>query len=214
MPHFSSIDKLRAEITDLPGWEAQMRMSPVGESSNKYQESNPDSKKAGVIALLFPDESEMLNLIYIKRTSLHKGDKHSGQISFPGGQREDGDENLEQTALRELEEELGIPTSAVHIIGALTPLYIWVSNFYVEPYLAYMSSKPEFIPQASEVEYPIVVPMEALLKEETKGKKDLQIRNATMPQVPYYDIYGDVLWGATAMMTSEITALFYRIHNA
>ena len=203
--------RIRTKMDNLPGVEAQYKMTP--EQREKYSQARPDSKQAGVVALIHPNDQDEYQLVYIKRTSKYPGDKHKGQISFPGGQLDETDISLEDAALRELEEELGIGRDDIELLGPLTSIYVYVSDFFVQPYLAIMDHAPVFVPEPEEVAYPISFPLKTLISGENKGIKDIHVRNIVLPKVPYYDLYGDTLWGATAMMTSEITTLLSDIFN-
>ena len=203
--------RIRTKMDNLPGVEAQYKMTP--EQREKYSQARPDSKQAGVVALIHPNDQDEYQLVYIKRTSKYPGDKHKGQISFPGGQLDETDISLEDAALRELEEELGIRRHDIELLGPLTSIYVYVSDFFVQPYLAIMDHAPVFVPEPEEVAYPISFPLKTLISGENKGIKDIHVRNIVLPKVPYYDLYGDTLWGATAMMTSEITTLLSDIFN-
>ena len=203
--------RIRTKMDNLPGVEAQYKMTP--EQREKYSQARPDSKQAGVVALIHPNDQDEYQLVYIKRTSKYPGDKHKGQISFPGGQLDETDNSLEDAALRELEEELGIRRHDIELLGPLTSIYVYVSDFFVQPYLAIMDHAPVFVPEPEEVAYPISFPLKTLISGENKGIKDIHVRNIVLPKVPYYDLYGDTLWGATAMMTSEITTLLSDIFN-
>ena len=177
-------------------------MSSTGYDNHRIAPT--DHKVAGVVLLLFQDHNAVWNLTFIKRSSREPRDKHAGQISFPGGRAEHSDISIEQTALRELEEELGISSEAVTVIGKLTTLYVFVSNFLVHPYIAFHAGVPTFIPQESEVDHVITVPIDKLSFPDDIHINDLQIRNHLIKNVPYYDLEGEILWGATAMITSEL----------
>jgi len=202
--HKDQIDLLKQAIAqDLPGWEAQKIMLPL--MTDKYQEAKVDSKQAGVAVILYPDNDGQIITVFIKRPS-HPLDKHSGQISFAGGQKEIGDLDLQATAIRELEEELGIAKGEAQVLGALTSMYVYVSDFYVEPYVMYLNQKPDYKIQASEVDYVLEIPLQQLV-DQPPMKTNINIRNTILKDVPYYDVNGDVLWGATAMMMSELVYL-------
>ena len=188
---------------ELPGWRAQQKLSSVGYDTHRIPPS--DAKQAAVLALLYPDDSGALTTIFIKRPA-HPHDKHSGQISFPGGQVEQQDADLWQTAIRECEEELGIPREDIQRLGALSSVYVFVSRFQVYPFVGYLSVKPKLTIQESEVAYPIHTALSTLrLPPKTKS---LQVRqDVTLKDVPYWDLNGDTLWGATAMITSELIHL-------
>lgn len=186
---------------DLPGPEFQNLMAPVG--SEKYREVSQDHKIACVLALLFPKNDEW-HISLIERTSLHPDDKHAGQISFPGGKLDENDYSYEDCALRETYEEIGVPPDSIGILGHLTPLFVFVSNFLVHPFVGFTTEYPKFVKQDSEVHSIVEVPLSHFLKPKNKGKSDIVVREMVLKDTPYYDIYGHKLWGATAMMISEM----------
>ncbi len=192
----------------LPGEVAQNKLSPVI-SNSKYRLAPEDHKKACVMGIIYPEGNE-LRMAFIERTFSHPDDKHGGQISFPGGKLEVEDETYLIGALREVEEEIGIPPEEINVIGQLTDLYVFASNFLVYPFLGYMEHAPAFIPQESEVASIVSFPIENLLSADIIDTKDLQVRNRVMKDVPYYKLNQHVLWGATAMITSEIVELIKR----
>ena len=201
----SKIDKIGSQLQEpLPGWNAQKKLSPL--ITDKYREQRADSKKAGVMLLLFPDPSGDLKLYYIQRPK-NPLDKHSGQISFPGGQKDSTDQNLIETSLRETEEELGIDATQIEVLGQISPLYVYASNFYVEPTVGFINHEPTVIPQASEVADVYKIPLSHLLREDAVSYIDYPIRNIVFKQMPYFDLYGEILWGATAMITSEFLSI-------
>jgi len=189
----------------LPGSASYSKMIPYP-SHDVYSKVPEDHKEAAVLLVLFQRDSEWY-LIYMKRTTRTAEDKHSGQISFPGGKYEPFDKNYEQCAIREAVEELGISQDSIQIKGALSPIYVFVSRFVVYPYVAVLSSLPEYEIQVSEVDQVYEVPLKYILDENNIAKKDLTIRNQTLKDVPYIDIEGENLWGATAMITSEFVSV-------
>lgn len=189
----------------LPGEEAQYRMA----TAFRYNRTPaPHSAvEAGVLALFYPKDDQW-HIVLIERASRHPQDRHRGQISFPGGRYESSDPSLEFTALREAEEEIGIDAGKVEVLGKLTNLYIPISNFLVHPYVAYTEAYPDFTPQPSEVASILEVPFNHFLTERNIRRKDMTVQgNVRLKDVPYFDIDGKVLWGATAMMMSELLAL-------
>jgi 8-oxo-dGTP pyrophosphatase MutT (NUDIX family) len=147
--------------------------------------------------------------VFIERVSNKKDDRHSGQISFPGGKLEDSDPSPAFAALRETEEEIGVEMNKVNLLGKLTDLYIPVSNFLVYPFVGFMEEEPVFRRQESEVASIVESPLDHLLTPETRGVTHLSIQNGlTIPDVPYFDVDGHVVWGATAMMLNEFLELF------
>jgi 8-oxo-dGTP pyrophosphatase MutT (NUDIX family) len=186
---------------DLPGFEAQNKMAPKG--SERYRNVATDHKVACVLALLFP-KNDQWHLSLIERTSLHPDDKHAGQISFPGGKLDENDASYEDCALRETYEEIGIAPDTIGILGELTPLYVYVSNFLVHPFVGFTTESPKFIIQETEVKNIIEVPLDHFAKPKHKQVADIKVRDMILPDTPYYDVYGQKLWGATAMMMSEL----------
>ncbi len=131
---------------------------------------------------------------------------HKGQISLPGGGRENG-ESLDQTARRETSEELGIPAEHIEILGPpLTPLYIPVSEFWVTAYVGYWDGELQFAPEPNEVIEPIETPLEALLDDSYIVEEEWELRGERVT-VPFFDVEGHKVWGATAMILSEFKAL-------
>ncbi|MEL6862853.1 MAG: CoA pyrophosphatase, partial [Bacteroidota bacterium] len=131
-------------------------------------------------------------------------DRHSGQVSFPGGRYEPEDKSLASGAIREAQEEVGINPSDIQLLGRLTELYIPVSNFLVHPFVGFVNHRPSFIPQESEVAEILEVPLSHLLDPmNTRTTKIHLPQNVILSDVPYYHVAQKVVWGATAMMLSE-----------
>lgn len=193
----------------LPGKTAHLKMAPALRSE-KYMSPNGSYKKASVHLTVFEKDSEP-HLIFIKRASVIKEDKHSGQIGFPGGQVEESDKSLEDCALRETNEELGLNLSKIELLGPMTPIYVYVSNFMVYPFVGIYHGDPEYILQKSEVDYVIEAPISDFLDDSIIKTKDIQIRQGILKDVPFYDLQGETLWGATAMMTSEFISIIKSI---
>jgi len=186
---------------DLPGFDVQNKMAPKG--SERYRNVSTDHKVACVLALLFP-KNDQWHLSLIERTSIHPDDKHAGQISFPGGKLDENDASYEDCALRETYEEIGIAPDTIGILGELTPLYVYVSNFLVHPFVGFTTESPKFVIQETEVKSIIEVPMKHFTKSKHKQVGDIHVRDLILPETPYYDVYGQKLWGATAMMMCEL----------
>jgi len=190
----------------LPGIDAHAKMLHVGRYS--INPTIPENhKKASVMILLYQKEGEWYT-VFMKRTSKYGNDKHKGQISFPGGQAEKTDENKAATAIRETEEEIGVPTTKIKVLGELTQLYIPVSNFLVYPFIGFHEGIPDFVPDADEVDELIESPLELLLNKENRKFTSMEFANGfKMKDVPYYDVYGNVVWGATSMIISELISM-------
>lgn len=171
-----------------------------------------DSKKpneAGVLAVFYPDLRDNAKLVLILRKT-YKG-VHSNQVGFPGGRVESFDKDLEQTALRETEEEVGIFRKDVQIIKKLTKLYIPPSNFWVHPYMGLLHKTPSLIAQEEEVEKIIEVDLDHFLDERNMITEILSTSYAENIEVPAFSLNGHVVWGATAMMLSELKDLIKKV---
>ena len=157
---------------------------------------------AAVLALFYPSD-EKTHLVFIKRNE-YDG-PHSAQVSFPGGAREAGDLTLEETALRETCEELGI-SGQIEVLGSLTPLHIPVSNFMVFPFVGWMEEIPVFRPDPAEVQYVIEASLASLLDPSNSDSETL-FHHGRPIEAPFYRVGQEKIWGATAMMLSEVLLL-------
>lgn len=195
----------------LPGRAAQYEMAHAVRQDTPPPP--PNAREAGVLALLFPKDKDW-HLTLILRQNNNPNDRHGGQVSFPGGKREVHDEDLRATALREAEEEVGVDPSAVNLLGALSELYIPVSNFKVQPYVGFTEQTPQFVPQPEEVQAVLEVPFRQFLSNNTRRKKDLHLYpQLILRDVPYFDVADQTVWGATAMMISELVAVLNNSDN-
>ena len=154
--------------------------------------------------MLYPIKNSIYTLL-IQRP-LYDG-VHSGQVAFPGGRFEESDINLKTTALREAYEEVGIPIKEVEIIGQLTDLYIPPSNFLVTPFIGYVNLQPDFILEKKEVEKIIPVDLFSLNDIGIKFEKIITHSSGNNIKTPFYDIDGLTVWGATAMIISELNVI-------
>ena len=163
---------------------------------------NPNPKLSAVLILFYPVGNDICTMLMLRNT--YKG-VHSAQISFPGGKKEEGDSNLQATALREAHEEVGINTDQVEIIGKLSDMYIPPSGYLVQPFIGYTKDKPNFIRDKNEVEELIETSVDTITDESIVGKKKIQLgRTKLKIKYPFFDINGHTVWGATAMMISEL----------
>jgi 8-oxo-dGTP pyrophosphatase MutT (NUDIX family) len=199
----SLVERLRSRLLlPLPGREAQERM--VSRVRPMPDEIPATARDSAVLQLIYPVDND-IRILFIRRTE--DGRAHSGQISFPGGRHEPEDASLMITALREAEEEVGIVGSEVEVLGALTPMYIPVSFFMVHPFLAWSPKRPEFLPSKNEVSELIEVSISDLFNPSNKVTRD--VWPSSVPglklSVPVYLLQDDTfIWGATAMMLSEL----------
>ena len=193
----------------LGGLESQFKLVPelrIKISEEKIKKSNP--RKAAVMALFYPDENNKATFLLTQRAS-YKG-THSAQISFPGGKYDKVDNSLQQTALRELEEEVGVAQNSVEIIRQLSDTYIPPSNFMVTPFIGFLDEKPILTPN-EEVAKLIEIEAKALLNDENVSSVVLETSYMKEIEVPCFKFYNHIVWGATAMMLSEIKDLMKEI---
>ncbi len=189
----------------LPGIDVQYQMAPETRKKFHIEELVPNTfKKSAVMVMVYQSKGEF----YIPLTKRHNYEgKHSNQISLPGGKFDESDKTLLNTALRELNEEIGIG-SAVEIIGALTPLYIPVSNFYVEPYIGvYKNERIEFKINNYEVKQLIPLNLKTLMDDTTIEKEGIVKGEGYQLKTPYFNVEGEIIWGATAMILNEFKKL-------
>jgi 8-oxo-dGTP pyrophosphatase MutT (NUDIX family) len=181
-----------------------MRMAPDPRpESERILDPDLDCRHAAVLTLLYPGP-EGLSLVLTRRTEAVEN--HRGQISFPGGSLDPG-ETVEAAALREAQEELGIEPGEPEILGRLSPLYIPHSGFCVFPVVAYLARRPHFSANPHEVAEVIEIPLAHLLTPATCCEETWELRGV-QAHVPFYAVGSNKVWGATAMMLSELLALF------
>ena len=191
----------------LPGKEALFMMAPMERVTQitELEITSLNPRKAGVMVLFYPDQEGRARMILILRKT-YKG-VHSNQVGFPGGKVEETDVDMLDTALRETEEEIGVSRHRITIVKQMTRNYIPPSNFYVYPFLGYSTSPLEFVPQEEEVEGLIEVTLEDFLSDSAVITKRLSTSYMDDIDVPAFLLNGHVVWGATAMMLSEVKVL-------
>lgn len=202
----SFINHIKHRLSEpLPGRMAQYKMA----SMRRLEELGfnpvppPDAKVACVLNLLHRDATGHWRTVLIQRTD-NPRDRHSGQVSFPGGRYEESDGDLVNVALREAHEEVGVSPLEVQVLGRLTELYIPVSNFVVHPFVGLLLGPSDFRPQPGEVESILTPDLGVFARPENRKTTDLTVANGvTIKSVPYFDVEGRIVWGATAMIMSE-----------
>jgi 8-oxo-dGTP pyrophosphatase MutT (NUDIX family) len=202
----SFVESLKGRLAkELPGEEAQFSMAPFSrERITEVPKEKYFPKMSAVLILLFPCNNS-IHTVLIQRPE-YSG-VHSGQVAFPGGKFEEDDKELSRTALREASEEVGVNPKVVEIIGCLTDIYITPSNFLVRPFIAYSYELPSFIADVHEVQKIIQVDLFSLNDEKIKSVKSILHSNGVKAKTPYYEIEGLTIWGATAMMISELNVV-------
>lgn len=196
---------------ELPGEQVHLKMAPIErllELKTKAKEK-ATAKKAAVMCLFYPNnEGETYFALILRKT--YKG-VHSAQIGFPGGKTEPEDAHDEATALRETEEEVGVSRRHISVVKKLTEIYIPPSNFFVQPFMGYVTTTPKFVPQVEEVEAMIEVPLAEFMNDAIKSTQILSTSYAKKIEVPAFKLQGHIVWGATAMMLNEVREILKQL---
>lgn len=191
---------------NLPGFEAQAKFSPpLRQKYTLAQLKNYKAKESAVLILLYEKEGET----YIVFTQRHEyNGAHSGQISFPGGKKEQEDNSLMYTALREAKEEVGVEIQSENVLLPLTWLYVPPSNFIIYPFVAAIDYVPSFVPQESEVKEILEIKVTDLLNAENQQEFLYQNKERGIEfSSPSFVVKSKTIWGATAMILSEFLTI-------
>lgn len=184
---------------ELPGKEAHLEVAPYRRV--EFTENDIQQAKKSSVLILFYHKNNTIYTALMQRTR-YKG-SHSGQVSFPGGKAEPYDNSILHTALREANEELGINSNEVSIIGQLTEVYIPVSNFHVVPFIGITSKTPQFVLEKKEVEEVIELNIPYFVQQQLTTNK-VKMANNTIVKVPSFEYEQKIIWGATALMLNEL----------
>jgi 8-oxo-dGTP pyrophosphatase MutT (NUDIX family) len=198
--------------TDLPALEAHLKMVPLERRDSLTIDitETVSFKTAAVLMLLYP-KSEKTHLVLIVRNT-YKG-VHSAQIAFPGGKQEPEDYNLEATAMRETFEEVGVSPDKIEILKPFTQVYIPPSNFMVHPFFGICKEDISFIPDPSEVAEIIELPLSVFLNDAIVVETQMSTSYSNSITIPAFKIENHIVWGATAMMLSELKEVLIRTFN-
>jgi 8-oxo-dGTP pyrophosphatase MutT (NUDIX family) len=207
MPDFLIFIKQLTHNLDLPlpGETAQMAMVPLTRKEALSEYPDLDKIKLSAVLVLFYHDQQQVKFVLIKRATYNG--IHSGQIAFPGGQYEPTDPNLKTTALREAKEEVGINPEQVQILGELTKMYIPPSHFDVYPFVGFVTEKPDFKVDNTETKEVVEVKLEDFLNPASKTVKTIHHRTGKDVEVPCFYLNNKIVWGATAMILSELLAV-------
>ncbi|WP_298396955.1 CoA pyrophosphatase [Flavobacterium sp.] len=188
---------------ELPSISSHIKMAPLERVKMMEENSyDPSSVRKAAVMMLFYPKNEVTHLVLIVRNS-YPG-VHSSQIAFPGGKVEEFDFDLKQTALRETYEEIGIHPNDINVIRDFSSIYIPPSNFLVYPFLGVSQAELTFTPQEEEVAGIIELPLATLLDDSIISNKNLETSYSKFIEVPVFQIEEYSVWGATAMMLSEL----------
>jgi 8-oxo-dGTP pyrophosphatase MutT (NUDIX family) len=194
------VNQLTEKLTNpLPGEAAHQIMQASSKMRLSYTPNNR-TRKSAVLILFYPYQNQIYFPLILRPA--YDG-VHSGQVAFPGGRYELSDKNLVRTALREAQEEIGLRLTDVKVLGTLTELFIPPSNFFVLPVIGYIPYRPDFFPDAREVEDIFEINLDIISDTNIVGSSDILIRGEQV-HAPHYEVVGYKIWGATAMMISEL----------
>lgn len=192
----------------LPGGDAHepFRALPVGDVRPLFSHKLPP-KPGGVIILLY-EEDGAIKFPLTKRAEY--AGAHSNQVSLPGGKAEPGEDSI-QTALRECEEEVGIDRNEIKVIGKLSDFFVMPSNFMVTPVIAMLDHQAVFKPDSREVVRIIKGDVEELINDHAMKQKEILAAGKFRMNAPHFEIEGEIVWGATAMMLNEFRMVLREI---
>lgn len=196
-----TLDDVRRALA-LPDFDyehAWGRMAPRPRAMRRPPDLPGAVRPAGVLLLLYPRHGQLAFVLTRRSEDVAS---HKGQISLPGGSLEPGDRDPAETALRETCEEIDVCRADIEIVGALTPLYVIVSDFEIHPFVGYLPERPAFRPATLEVAQIIEMSLGDLIDPTVKVQERWNIRGYDL-DVPFYRIDGQAVWGATAIILSE-----------
>ncbi|MCS6916899.1 MAG: CoA pyrophosphatase [Chitinophagales bacterium] len=193
----------------LPGLPAHARMAPEGRLNEKYHQAIRELKgqKSAVLVLLYPRKGQIFTVLIRRAAGIGP---HSGQVGFPGGKAEPEDADAIATALREANEELGLNTALLQVLGTLTPVYIPVSRQTVFPVLAAAGATPVLNPRPLEVQGVLRVNCSQLHDPKRHKKGTFLTAGGERIVAPYFLLNRNKVWGATALVLSELAELLRR----
>jgi 8-oxo-dGTP pyrophosphatase MutT (NUDIX family) len=187
----------------LPGLEAQIRFAPQPRPGWEPGRSPDDARPAAGLLLVYPVNGEAHLVLTVRASHLPS---HAGQVSLPGGAVEEG-ESIEEAALREAREEVGLDATSIRLLGRLTPLHIPVSGFVLHPVVALLDWPPDLSPSNDEVERILRVPLADLADPARKLTRRVVQEGRGFVDIPYIEVDGAELWGATAMVLAELVSI-------
>jgi 8-oxo-dGTP pyrophosphatase MutT (NUDIX family) len=204
------INRLKTALAaPLPGVEAQYLMAPDHRRRILTEELGEREYRPSAVMIVLCEDAAGQIFIPLTERMAYKG-HHSGQISLPGGKPDPADPDLEHTALRECREEIGI--REMETLGKLTPLFIPVSRFLVHPYLSVCQVKnPLMTSQEREVKNILRLGLDQLMDDKRIKEGRMTVSGNLQIRAPWFDVEGQPVWGATAMILSELKQILRTI---
>jgi len=202
-----TLDHVRSAL-DLKDFDSRAALQRMAPAPRGWQKRDSPPHPAAIMILIYPGPDDILHTALTLRAAELRG--HSGQVSFPGGRPDPGDENLTATARRETFEEIGVCGERLSIFGHFPQFYIPASHHDVCPTIAYFDGMPAFVPNPDEVAEIFSFSLEDLLRPRYKFVEQRRIRGFEV-RVPYYMARGHKVWGATAMLLSELEQRLRRV---
>lgn len=190
----------------LPGLDAQLRMAPQPRSGWDPSRIPDGLRDAAALVLIYPGEGRAYLPLTVRSGGLRN---HTGQVSLPGGGVDAG-ETIERAALREAAEEIGIDPASVRLLGRLTRLHIPISGYLLHPIVGVVETRPRFVPDEREVARLMEIALDRLLEPDAvrrEWRSLVRDGKAVEVDVPYFDLDGEKVWGATAMILAEFVAV-------
>ncbi|PTB97536.1 coenzyme A pyrophosphatase [Marivirga lumbricoides] len=189
----------------LPGEISHQRMMARQLGPQFRMKYNEPPRNGAVMIMLYPGEEGKIYFPLTQRQN-YKG-VHGGQVSLPGGKKDEEDSSLIETAIRETQEEIGVKVKDSQVIGSLTDLNITASNFLVKPVISFLEKKPVFVRDPYEVAHIFSTDIDHILHSDTLKVTELTVGEGINLEAPYFDIKNKVVWGATAMILSEFITI-------
>ena len=197
------VDRLIGRLKEpLPGHFAHRKMMPFDYQNLTVRPKPNASSKQAAVLILFHRNNGVISFPLILRNKYPGA--HSGQMSLPGGGHELGDKDLIYTAVRETEEEIGVQRSEINVLGSLSEIWVSASGFMVLPVVGFTESPVVFVPEPKEVQAIYQFSIDHLLDENTIKSTEVETFKGSTLRTPYFNLEGQVVWGATAMILSEL----------